>query len=213
MDASIYRLVPQVVVRPKDLAEVRALLTYAAERGRRLTFRTAGTSLSGQAVTDDVLVELAPFWGASRILDRGARVWTQPGVVGGYLNSILAPLGYRLGPDPASIDAAMMGGILSNNSSGMCCGVVHNAYHTLDSIAFLLADGTLVDTSRPGADDRLRADRPDVHAELVRLRDEVRADAALAERIRRKFSRKNTMAYSLHAFLDHDAPAEILPTP
>ncbi len=169
VDASIYRLIPQVVVRPKDLDEVRALLRYARERGRRITFRAAGTSLSGQAVTDDVLVELAPYWGASRILDGGKRVWTQPGVVGGYLNRILAPRGQRLGPDPASIDAAMMGGILANNASGMCGGVVHNAYHTLDSLVLLLADGTLVDTSRPGADDRLRHDRPDVHAGLLRL--------------------------------------------
>jgi D-lactate dehydrogenase len=210
VDASIYRLVPQVVVRPEDLEEVRALLGYARERGRRLTFRAAGTSLSGQAVTDDILVELAPYWRASRILDGGSRVWTQPGVVGGYLNRILAPLGYRLGPDPASIDAAMMGGILANNASGMCCGVVHNAYHTLDSLAFLLADGTLIDTSRPDADDRLRRDCPDVHAGLLRLRDETRADAALADRIHRKFARKNTTAYSLNALVDHDSPAQIL---
>ena len=210
VDASIYRLIPQVVVRPKDVDEVRALLRYARQHGRRLTFRTAGTSLSGQAVTDDVLVELAPHWGASRVLDQGRRVWTQPGVVGGYLNRILAPLGYRLGPDPASIDAAMMGGILANNASGMCGGVVHNAYHTLDSLVFLLADGTLVDTSRPEADDRLRHDRPEVHAGLLRLRDETRADAALAERIRRKFARKNTTAYSLNALVDHDSPAQIL---
>jgi D-lactate dehydrogenase len=210
VDASIYRLIPQVVVRPKDLDEVRALLRYARERGRGITFRTAGTSLSGQAVTDDVLVELAPYWSASRILDGGRRVWAQPGVVAGYLNRVLAPLGYRLGPDPASIDAAMMGGILANNASGMCCGVVQNAYHTLDSLVLLLADGTLVDTSRPDADDRLGRDRPDVHAGLRRLRDETRADAALAGRIRRKFARKNTTAYSLHALLDHDSPAQIL---
>jgi D-lactate dehydrogenase len=210
VDASIYRLIPQVVVRPQDLDEVRRLLAYARERGRRITFRTAGTSLSGQAVTDDVLVELAPYWNRSRVLDGGRRVWTQPGVVGGYLNRILAPLGYRLGPDPASIDAAMMGGILSNNSSGMCCGVVYNAYHTLDSIVFMLADGTLVDTSRPDADERLRKDRPDVHEGLLRLRDQTRADTVLAERIRRKFARKNTTAYSLNAFVDHDSPAQIL---
>jgi D-lactate dehydrogenase len=210
VDASIYRLIPQVVVRPKDLDEVRALLAYARDHARRITFRAAGTSLSGQAVTDDILVELAPWWNRSRVLDGGSRVWTQPGVVGGYLNRLLAPLGYRLGPDPASIDAAMMGGILSNNASGMCCGVVHNSYHTLESIVFLLADGTLVDTSRPDPDERLRQDRPDVHEGLRRLRDETRADAALAERIRRKFARKNTTAYSLNAFLDHDPPVQIL---
>ena len=141
IDASIYRLIPKVVVRPRDLDEVRALLGYARAHRRHLTWRTAGTSLSGQAVSDDILVELAPFWKAYRVLDGGARVWSQPGVVGGYLNRVLAPMRRRLGPDPASIDAAMLGGIVSNNSSGMCCGVVQNSYHTLDALHFVLADG------------------------------------------------------------------------
>jgi D-lactate dehydrogenase len=210
VDASIYRMIPKVVVRPRDLEEVRALFAYARRRRRHLTLRTAGTSLSGQAVTDDILVELAPFWKAYRVLDGGQRIWSQPGVVGGYLNRVLAPLRRRLGPDPASIDAAMIGGIVSNNSSGMCCGVAQNSYHTLDALHFMLADGTEIDTSRPEADEDLRRARPDLHAALLDLRDEVRADAALAARIRAKFARKQTMAYSLHALLDHDAPAQIL---
>jgi len=210
VDASIYRLVPRAIVRPRDLAEVRRLLAYARRRARHLTFRTAGTSLSGQAVTDDILVELAPFWKGVRVLDGGARVWCQPGVVGGYVNRLLAPLGRRLGPDPASIDACMMGGIVANNSSGMCCGVAQNSYHTLRSMVVVLADGTVVDTSQPDADAELRRERPRLHAELARLRDEVRADPALSEKIRRKFARKNTTGYSLNALLDHDAPAQIL---
>ena len=210
IDASIYRLIPKVVVRPRDLDEVRALLGYARAHRRHLTWRTAGTSLSGQAVTDDILVELAPFWRAYRVLDGGARVWSQPGVVGGYLNCVLAPMRRRLGPDPASIDAAMLGGIVSNNSSGMCCGVVQNSYHTLDALHFVLADGTVVDTAQADADDRLRSDRPDLHAVILALRDEVRADAVLAARIRAKFARKQTTGYSLHALLDHDTPAQIL---
>jgi D-lactate dehydrogenase len=210
VDASIYRLIPEVVVRPRDVDEVRALLAFARAHRRHLTFRTAGTSLSGQALSDDILVELAPLWRESRILDGGRRVWTQPGVIGGYINLRLAGLGYRLGPDPASIDAAMMGGIVANNSSGMCCGVVQNSYHTMESAVVVLADGAVVDTSRPGADERLAADRPALHAALLALRDEVRADASLAGRIRDRFARKNTTGYSLQAFLDHDGPAEIL---
>ena len=95
-------------------------------------------------------------------------MWTQPGVIGGYLNLRLAALGHRLGPDPASIDAAMIGGIVANNSSGMCCGVAQNSYHTLESAVIVLADGTVVDTARPGADARLARDRPDLHAALAR---------------------------------------------
>ncbi|HET8646820.1 MAG TPA: FAD-binding oxidoreductase, partial [Vicinamibacteria bacterium] len=209
-DASFYRLVPEVVVRPRGLDQVQALLACARRHRRPLTFRAAGTSLSGQAVTDGILVELAPFWKAARVLDEGQRVWAQPGVVGGYLNRRLAPFRRRLGPDPASIEAAMMGGILANNASGMCCGVAQNSYHTLESLTLALADGTVVDTARPEADAELQWTRPDVHAGLARLRDRTRADAALVEQIRRRFARKNTTGYSLQALLDHDAPAEIL---
>ena len=209
-DASIYRLVPEAVVRPRSVGEVRELLAWAGRRRRHMTFRAAGTSLSGQAVSDDVLVEIGPFFRGARVLDDGVRVWTQPGVVGAHLNRLLAPHRTRLGPDPASIDAAMMGGIFANNSSGMCCGVVQNSYHTLDALSVVLADGTMVDTAEPEADEALRRARPDLHAELLALRDEIRRDGPLADRIRKKFRTKNTSGYSLNAFVDHDRPADIL---
>ncbi len=209
-DASIYRLIPEAIVRPRGAGEVGELLAWARRKRRHLTFRTAGTSLSGQAVTDDVLVELAPFFRAARVLDDGARVVAQPGVVGGHLNRLLAAHQRRIGPDPASIDTAMVGGILANNSSGMCCGVAQNSYHTLDSLVVMLADGALVDTREPDADAQLRRARPALHAELVALRDELRQDAALAGLVRRKFETKNTSGYSLNAFLDFDDPAQIL---
>ncbi|HEX9204007.1 MAG TPA: FAD-binding oxidoreductase, partial [Vicinamibacteria bacterium] len=209
-DASIYRLVPEAVVRPRSLSEVRALFAYARRHRRHLTFRAAGTSLSGQAVSDDLLVELGPHWRGVRVLDGGRRVWAQPGVIGGHVNRLLAPHAARIGPDPASIDACMIGGIVANNSSGMCCGVAQNSYHTLDALAVLLADGTLVDTARPDADGVLRHDRPDLHGALLALRDEVRAEPALSEKIRRKFAGKNTTGYSLNALLDYDRPADIL---
>jgi D-lactate dehydrogenase len=209
-DASIYRLIPEAIVRPRGLGEVRDLLAWARRRRRHLTFRAAGTSLSGQAVSDDVLVEIGPFFRGARVLDDGARIWTEPGVVGGHLNRLLAPHRTRVGPDPASIDAAMIGGILANNSSGMCCGVAQNSYHTLDSLSVVLADGTEIDTAEPGADEALRRARPDLHAELLALRDEIRRDALLAARIRQKFSTKNTSGYSLNAFVDHERPADIL---
>jgi D-lactate dehydrogenase len=209
-DASIYRLVPEAIVRPRDTSEMQALFAWARRRGRHLTLRAAGTSLSGQAVSDDVLVELGPFFRAASVDDDGGRIRTQPGVVGGHLNRLLAPHGRRIGPDPASIDAAMIGGILANNSSGMCCGVAQNSYHTLDALRVLLADGTLLDTGVPDADAALRRARPDLHAEILALRDDIRADAGLAARIRHKFATKNTSGYSLNAFLDRDRPAEIL---
>ena len=161
-------------------------------------------------MSDDVLVEIGPFFRGARVLDDGARVWSQPGVIGAHLNRLLAVHKTRIGPDPASIDAAMVGGILANNSSGMCCGVAQNSYHTLDSLRVLLADGAEVDTAQPDADAQLRRARPALHAELLALRDEIRRDEALAARIRHKFSTKNTSGYSLNAFVDFERPADIL---
>jgi D-lactate dehydrogenase len=209
-DASVYRLVPRAVVRPKDVGEVRALFSWARRRRRHLTFRAAGTSLSGQAISDDVLVELGPFWRAFRVLDGGTRVWSQPGVVGARLNRVLRLARRRLGPDPASIDAAMLGGILSNNASGMCCGVLQNSYHTLEALTCVLADGSVVDSALPDADERLRQAAPATHAGLLRLRDDLERNTALAALVRSKFSRKNTTGYSLNALLDFPRPSEML---
>ena len=94
MDASIYRLVPRAVVGPGSPGA--GPLAYARAR-RHLTFRAGGTSLSGQAVTDDILVELAPF-GRACVLDGGARL-VPTEFVGGRVNRLLAPLGRR-GWDP-----------------------------------------------------------------------------------------------------------------
>ena len=209
-DASVYRLVPRAVVLPRSVVEIRGLFRFSAEQRIPLTFRAAGTSLSGQAVTDGILVVLSRHWAGVRVLDRGQRVWVQPGIIGGVVNQHLAPHGTKIGPDPASINACMMGGILANNSSGMCCGVAQNAYHTLQSLRFVLPDGLDVDTADPAADQRLRAASPALWSGLLRLRERILANPALAARIRTKYGLKNTTGYSLNAFLDHETPAEIL---
>ncbi len=209
-DASVYRLVPQAVVQPKSEAEVRALFALSQTLGVPMTFRTAGSSLSGQAVTDGILVDLSKHWSRIEVLDGGARVRVQPGVIGGQVNAILRRHGRRIGPDPASIDTCMMGGILANNSSGMCCGVRENAYQTLESIRFLLPSGLTIDTADPGAGARLRDEAPDVAAGLLALKRRIEDDPRLVERIRRKYRIKNTVGYSLNAFLDHDSPEQIL---
>lgn len=209
-DASLYRLVPQAVAFPASIDEVRGLLAAARSCRLPVTFRAAGTSLSGQAVTDGLLVEVQRHWRGVRIEDGGRRVRVQPGVIGGRLNRLLAPYGTRIGPDPASIDACAMGGILANNSSGMCCGVVQNAYRTLESLTFVLPSGTTIDTASPDADAALRAHEPDLVEGLLTLRREIEANAPLRDRIRTKYRMKNTTGYSLNAFLDYTRPADIL---
>ena len=148
-DASFYRLIPRAVVLSRGIAEIQSLFRFSHESKIPLTFRAAGTSLSGQAITDGILVEVARHWRQLKVEDAGRRVRVQPGVIGGQVNVALRPYRAKLGPDPASINACMMGGILANNSSGMCCGVAQNAYHTLEALTFVLPSGTVINTADP----------------------------------------------------------------
>ncbi|HSO36546.1 MAG TPA: FAD-binding and (Fe-S)-binding domain-containing protein, partial [Labilithrix sp.] len=209
-DASVYRLVPRAVVRPRSEDEVRALFALSHARKVPLTFRAAGTSLSGQAITDGILVDLASGWDRVDVLDDGLRVRVQPGAIGGHVNALLRPHGRRIGPDPASIDACMMGGIVANNASGMCCGVAESSYHTLDAIRVVLPSGLLVDTSDPDAGALLRASAPELDAGLRALRERILASPPLAERIRAKYRIKNTTGYAINALLDHESPVAML---
>ncbi len=209
-DASVYRKVPRGVVRPASIDEVRGLFRLSHEQRVPMTFRAAGTSLSGQAVTDGILVDVSRHWRSVEVLESGAAVRMQPGVIAAAVNRALAPHGKKIGPDPASINSCMMGGVLANNSSGMCCGVELNAYNTLASMVFVLPDGTLVDSSAKDAEERFAAEAPDVARRLLELRDRIAGDTSLRDRIRRKYRMKNTMGYALNAFLDHSTPVAIL---
>jgi D-lactate dehydrogenase len=208
-DASFYRLIPKAVVLAGSVDEVAALFRLARETKIPVTLRAAGTSLSGQAVTDGLLVEVARHWRSVKVEDGGKRFRAQPGVIGASVNAALRPYRVKMGPDPASINTCTMGGILSNNSSGMCCGVTQNAYHTLESLSFLLPSGTRIDTAAPDADERFRAAEPALWQGILDLKARLEADPALAARIRSKYRMKNTTGYSLNAFLDFARPVEI----
>lgn len=208
-DASFYRLVPQAVVHARTADDVRRLFAVSRAHGVPLVFRAAGTSLSGQSVTDGVLVETARGFRGLTVEDGGARIRVQPGVIGAHANRALAPFGRKIGPDPASIATCTLGGIVANNASGMCCGVTQNAYHTLESLTFVLPSGTAIDTARPEADDVLRSKEPALWQGLADLRARVLSDAALAARIRAKYRTKNTTGYALNAFLDFEHPVDV----
>ncbi|MBL7496358.1 FAD-binding oxidoreductase [Frankia sp. CNm7] len=209
-DASHYLLVPRAVVAPADADQVAALLRTSAATGVPLTFRSGGTSLSGQATAGGVLVDTRRDFRAIEVLDDGARVRVQPGATVRAVNSRLAQYGRRLGPDPASESACTIGGVVANNSSGMSCGVERNTYQTLESAILVLPSGTVVDTSAPDADQRLRTLEPRIHAGLARLRDRVRGNPASMATIRRLYTLKNTMGYSVNSFADHLRPLDIL---
>ena len=146
-DASMYRLVPKAVIRPQNEADVQSLLSHANETKIPITFRTGGTSLSGQSLTEGIMAEVVRGWQQHEVLDKGRSIKLEPGVIGARANIYLSPHQRRIGPDPASINSARIGGIISNNSSGMVCGVKNNAYHTMKHLRFMLANGQTYDTS------------------------------------------------------------------
>jgi D-lactate dehydrogenase len=208
-DAGFYRLIPRAVAFAQSVEEVRQLFKFSQKAGIPMTFRAAGTSLSGQAISDGILVEVARHWRTIQVLDDGARIRVQPGVIGAHVNFALQRYRAKMGPDPASINTCTVGGILSNNSSGMCCGVVQNAYHTLDSLTFVLPSGTVIDTAAPDADEAFRRQEPALAQGLLDLKREIETNAMLAARIRSKYRTKNTTGYSLNAFLDYSRPVDI----
>ena len=209
-DASFYRLIPKIVINVQNEKEVQLILREASKLRLPVTFRAAGTSLSGQAITDSILVRLGQGWRKYRVFDNARKIQLEPGIIGSHANAILAEFDKKIGPDPASIDSAKIGGILANNASGMCCGVEQNSYQTLVSMRVVLADGTAVDT----AEDKSRAEFERSHASLLerlrQLRTRVLADEQLSERIRYKFKIKNTTGYSLNALVDYEDPFDIL---
>ena len=209
-DASFYRLIPRIVVTVESEAEVIGVMAACADVGAPVTFRAAGTSLSGQAITDSVLIVLGEGWQGSTISDDGRLIALQPGIVGAEANRRLAPFARKIGPDPASIGAAMIGGIAANNASGMCCGTAQNSYQTLASLRVVLADGTVLDTGSGDSRAAFAAARPSFLADLAALALEVQTDTKLADRIRRKFAIKNTTGYSLNALVDYQDPFEVL---
>ncbi len=209
-DASFYRLVPRIVAIVDSEDEVLRLLAACRRHHAPLTFRAAGTSLSGQAISDSVLVMLGDGWRAATPADDGTTIRLQPAVIGAHANRLLAPYGRKIGPDPASIDAAMIGGIAANNASGMCCGTRQNSYHTLAALRVILADGAVLDTGDAASIAAFRRSHAALLHGLEQLALRARADADLAARIRHKYRMKNTTGYGLNALVDFDDPVDIL---
>ncbi len=205
-DASFYRMIPRMVVRVRDERDVKALMRAATEAGVPVTFRAAGTSLSGQSVSDSVLVVAGKYWEGYTIGPKAATITLQPGIIGARVNELLKPYDRIFTPDPASVKSAMVGGIVANNASGMNCGTHANSDRMLVSARIVLANGTLIDTSMEPDSDTEK----ELLEGLAKIRDEIRADVELTERIRRKYSIKNVTGLNLRPFIAYDDPREIL---
>jgi len=210
-DASFYWLLPSAVLVVETEAEVQQVCQAASRYNTPITFRAAGTSLSGQAVTNSVLVKLGPNgWRHFEYEQSDQTVTASAGLTGGQINARLRQFRRKMGPDPASLDAAMLGGIIANKASGMCCGIERNAYHSMRHARIILADGTLLDTRDRESVASFRKSNTQLLAQILEQSERVRSSVSLVELIRSKYSIKNTVGYSLNALVDFDDPMEIL---
>ncbi|MCI0158064.1 FAD-binding oxidoreductase [Leifsonia shinshuensis] len=209
-DASHYLLVPSAVVQPTSAEEVSAVFRACSAQGIPITLRSGGTSLSGQAVSDSVLLDTRQRFQRMSVSTDGTSVTVQPGLTIRQVNARLARFHRRLGPDPASEIACTVGGVIANNSSGMACGIEQNTYRTLRSLVVTLASGTMIDTGSPDSDDTLLDREPALHTGLRELRESLLRRPDLVAEIRHQYSMKNTMGYGLNSLLDFDRPIDIL---
>ena len=209
-DAGFYRLVPQIVIRAKDECEVSQLLGLASRLSVPVTFRAAGTSLSGQSVSDSVLIVAGKNWEQWSITPDAESITLQPGVIGSKVNDYLRPYGRKFGPDPASIKSCMVGGIVMNNASGMSCGTHANSDRTLQDARIVFADGAILDTADMQSRESFVKSHPDLIAGIEKLRDEVKADKELSDRILHKYSTKNVTGLNILPLLLYTDPIDII---
>ncbi len=209
-DAGFYRLIPQEVLHPANEADVQTTIARAHAENKHITFRAAGTSLSGQAISDSLLVVVGKKWEDYELLDGAESIKLQPGIIGARVNEILKPYGRRFTPDPASLKSAMVGGIVANNASGMCCGVHANSYRVLQSARLILADGTLLDTGDEQSREAFRKSHPEFLKRIEELRQRTLANPELVERIRTKYSIKNVTGLTILPFIEFEDPFDII---
>ena len=209
-DAGFYRLTPKIVVRTENEHEVSRLLAQASSLSVPVTFRAAGTSLSGQSVSDSVLVVAGKNWDFWHISEDATEITLGPGVIGAKVNEYLKPYNRKFGPDPASIKSCMVGGIVANNASGMSCGTVFNSDRTLKSARIVFIDGTVLDTSSRESRESFNRTHRSLVSKISALREEVLQDTELVEKIKAKYSIKNVTGLNLLPFIEFSDPIDII---
>lgn len=209
-DASFYKLIPKLIIRAENENEIVLITKTCSELNIPITFRAAGTSLSGQGVTDSVLVMIGSSWKKYFLNNEALKISLEPGLIGGHVNNILAPYKRKIGPDPASINSAMIGGIAANNAGGMCCGTAQNCYNTLSTMRIVFADGQILDTSDEKSKNNFTEKNSSFIKKIIGLRDKINFNTELRKKISRKYKIKNTTGYGLNSFIDFDDPFDII---
>jgi len=145
-DASIYRIVPQCVVMPRDAGDISAVLKYARAGKIPVVARGAGSGVAGESLCSGIVFDMTRYM--NRILgteEQGQKVICEPGVVLDDLNKHLAQFGRKIGPDPSSANRAVVGACVANNSTGAHWLQYGYIGDYVESIEVVLADGSVAE--------------------------------------------------------------------
>ncbi len=173
-DASLFELVPQAVVAPKNKKDLEKLVTTvnnlkSSIPNLSLTARSAGTCMSGGSITESVLVDFVKYMNViEEVTDNSAQ--TQPGVL--YRDFEKATLQHNnalLPSFPASRELASVGGMVGNNSGGEKSLAYGKTEDYVDEMSVVLSDGMSY-TIKPISEEELKAKiaKADFEGELYR---------------------------------------------
>ena len=144
-DASIYQIQPIGVTVPKTEQDVQIALQIAVDEGIPVLPRGAGTSQTGQAIGEALVMDTTKYLNGLLEFDAEARTaCVQPGMVLDHLNRFLKPHGLFYPVDVSTANRATLGGMTGNNSCGSRSIRYGNMVHNVQAIDGLLADGSQV---------------------------------------------------------------------
>lgn len=201
-DASIYQVCPLGVVRPRGIADVRALVRYAAENSISLHARGAGTGLAGESLGPGLVVDFSQAMRRIISVDQDT-VTVQPGVVLGQLNRYLANFGKQFGPSPATGGVTTMGSVLALDNSGSNWLRHGSARKHIQSMQVVLADGETIEVSKHRVTDDPVVDPSARRRELVRRLAELIQRESRVIQSQQPKSWVNRVGYHLHDVLEN----------
>ena len=196
--AGIYRIVPRAVALPCDAADLKLLISWAAEHRVPLVARGAGSAMGGGNVGEGVVVDLAGFSNPLHIDPPSRTAATGAAVTLAGLNAAAANYGLRLPPDPSSGAWATLGGMVSTNAAGARSVRFGSVRRWVQTLTLITSDAEEV-TLRRGIN------QPDSSAGALRRfgKDVAPRLRAAAPLVSSQFPRvrKNSSGYAVDAYL------------
>jgi anaerobic glycerol-3-phosphate dehydrogenase C subunit len=145
-DASIYQIVPQCVICPKDAEDIAAVVKYAKDKNIPVAPRGAGSGVAGESLCSGIVLDVTRYMNRIIGVEAGGEfVVCEPGVVLDELNAYLAKMGRKIGPDPSTGNRAVIGGCVANNATGAHSLQFGYMGDYVEKIEAVLADGSIVE--------------------------------------------------------------------